>query len=49
MTYSERLEIRLTEEEKALIVKAAFKREMKLSEFIRTTLREAAKYYVGDS
>lgn len=46
MPYTERIDIRLTEEEKALIVKAAFKTEMKLSEFTRKMLVAAAEHYV---
>ena len=46
MTYSERIEVRVTPEEKALLKKAAHRREMTLAEFTRTVLKEAAKFYV---
>jgi uncharacterized protein (DUF1778 family) len=46
MTYTERLEIRVTPEEKALLKKAAHRREMTLAQFTRTVLKEAAEFYV---
>lgn len=46
MPYTERLEIRLSPDEKALVKKAAHAREMTLAEFIRETLRQASEFYV---
>lgn len=46
MPYDERLEIRLSAEEKALAKKAAHRREMTLAQFLRIVIKEASEFYV---
>ena len=41
------LNIRIKEEDKELFRKAAEKQDMKVSEFVRRTLRRVARYIIG--
>lgn len=47
--YTERIEVRIDPETKALVKRAAHRKEQTVAEFIRETLRKAAEFYVGQA